>query len=384
MGRFSYIDTESQLASFCEQASSADVLAVDTEFMREKTYYPRLCLLQVATREQIACIDPLAISKLDPLWRLFANRDCVKVLHAARQDIEVIFQASGQASGTLLAPVFDTQVAAALCGYGDQIGYANLVEEILGIQLDKSMTRTDWSRRPLPQDALEYAADDVRHLFEVHEHLVRRLDEHGRLEWLEPEMHALLDESQYQPDPSRAWQRVKGMQRLKPRQIARLQALAAWREEEAMRADRPRQWILRDEAMIFMAQRPPKNTADVANVRGVEEKTARKFGETIVSLMESAENAEPPADIPGKKHKLDLGQEAQLDLLMAALRKLAADAELAPASIASRKDLEKLVRGDMDAPVLKGWRRAAAGDRLLEVLAGKLTLRSDGDAVTFE
>ncbi len=362
MGRFSYIDTEIQLAAFCKQAAAADVLAVDTEFMREKTYYPRLCLLQVATHEQIACIDPFSISNLDPLWQLFANRECVKVLHAARQDIEVIFQASGQASGTLLAPVFDTQVAAALCGYGDQIGYANLVEEILGIQLDKSMTRTDWSRRPLPQDALEYAADDVRHLFEVHEHLVRKLDEHGRLKWLEPEMHALLDESQYQPDPSRAWQRVKGMQRLKPRQVARLQALAAWREEEAMRADRPRQWILRDEAMIFMAQRPPKTVDDIAGVRGVEEKTARKFGTTIISLMESAENAEPPADLPGKKNRLDPGQEAQLDLLMAALRKLAADAELAPASIASRKDLEKLIRGDMDAPVLKGWRKAAAGD----------------------
>lgn len=380
MGRFNYIDTAGQLAVFCEQAASADILAVDTEFMREKTYFPRLCLLQVAMREQIACIDPLAVSDLGPLWKLFENPDCVKVLHAARQDMEVIYQASG----AILAPVFDTQVAAALCGFGDQMGYANLVEEILGIQLDKSMTRTDWSRRPLPQDALEYAADDVRHLFEVYEHLVRRLDEHGRLEWLEPEMQSLLDKSQYEPDASQAWRRVKGMQRLKPRQIARLQALAAWREAEAMRADRPRQWILRDEAMVFMSQRPPKTPDDVAGVRSVEEKTAGKFGNTIVEILNAAEHAEPPADLPGRKHKLDLEQEAQLDLLMAALRKLAADAELAPASIASRKDLEKLVRGERDSPVMKGWRKAAAGDRLLEVLAGKLAVRSTGNDVKFE
>lgn len=380
MGRFSYIDTDNQLASFCKQAASADTLAIDTEFMREKTYFPRLCLLQVATREQIACIDPLAISQLDPLWALFENPDCVKVLHAARQDIEVIFQASG----AILAPVFDTQVAAALCGYGDQIGYANLVEEVLGIQLDKSMTRADWSRRPLSQDALEYAADDVRHLFQVYEHLFQRLDERGRLEWLEPEMRSLLDKEQYVPDPSQAWRRVKGMQRLKPRQVARLQALAAWREDEAIRADRPRQWILRDEALIFMSQRPPRTPEDIASVRGVDEKIARKFAEIILARLEAAESAEAPADIPGKKQRLDSGQEAQLDILMSALKKLAADAELAPASIASRKDLEKLVRGEKDSPVLKGWRKAAAGDRLLEVLEGKLALRSADKDVQFE
>ena len=380
MGRFTFIDTDSQLVAFCNQAASARILAVDTEFMRERTYYPRLCLLQVATPEHIACIDPLALGSLDPLWKLFENDECVKILHAARQDIEVIYQASG----SILAPVFDTQVAAALCGFGDQIGYANLVEEILGIQLDKSMTRTDWSKRPLPQDALEYAADDVRHLFEAHTHLVQRLEDHGRLEWLEPEMLSLLDKRQYEADSSQAWRRVKGVQRLKPRQVARLQKLAEWREEEAMRADRPRQWIIKDEAMVFMSQRPPRTREDIAAVRGVEEKTARKFADAILESLQAGENSEPPADLPGRKEKLDPGQEAQLDLLMAALRKLAADAQLAPASIASRKDLEKLVRGDMDAPVLKGWRRAAAGDRLLDVLAGRTSLRAAGDELNFE
>lgn len=380
MGRFTFIDTESQLAAFCKQAASASILAVDTEFMRERTYYPRLCLLQVATPEHIACIDPLALGSLAPLWKLFENPECVKILHAARQDIEVIYQASG----AILAPVFDTQVAAALCGYGDQIGYANLVEEILGVQLDKSMTRTDWSRRPLPQDALEYAADDVRHLFDVQKHLVKRLEDHGRLEWLEPEMLSLLDKQQYEPDSSQAWRRVKGVQRLKPRQVARLQKLAEWREEEAMRADRPRQWIIKDEALVFMSQRPPRTKEEIAGVRGVEEKTARKFADTILEALQAGEKADPPTDLPGRKHKLDPGQEAQLDMLMAALRKLAADAELAPASIASRKDLEKLVRGDMDTPVLKGWRKAAAGDRLLDVLAGRISLRATGDELSFE
>ena len=380
MARHLLIDTTQKLHDFIDRTGHAGRLGIDTEFMREKTYYPKLCLVQLATEDQIACIDPLAIPDLSELWDWITDPSMLKVLHSGRQDLEVVFQASGR----ILAPVFDTQIAAALCGHGDQVGYANLVQERLGIELDKSMTRTDWSRRPLPQEALDYAAEDVRHLFTLQDQLVETLDQRGRLGWLEPEFDALLDESNYRVDTSCAWRRVKGSQRLKPRQLARLAAMADWRETEAMRLDRPRQWLVKDDALVFMAQRPPKSVDDIAKVRSVDDKTAQRHGEAILKAIESGENAEPPSDSGSMKTRLTAAEDAQLDLLMAVLKKTAAEIELSSASLSSRKELEKLVRGERDTPVLKGWRKAAVGDLLLDVLEGKVALRAGIDGLLVE
>jgi ribonuclease D len=377
MSRFVLIETDSALHDFLHQIDAATRIMLDTEFIREKTYYPKACLIQVAGDEQIACIDPLALQDLEPLWEFLADTKRTKVFHAGRQDMEIIYQASGRLPG----PVFDTQVAAALCGYGDQVGYANLVREVLGVDLDKSMTRADWSARPLPQDALTYAADDVRYLAAVDTHLRERFEQLKRTHWLEPEMAALTDPVTYDANPAEAWRRIRGARRLKPAQVAVLQALAAWRETEAMQRNRPRKWILKDDALVFMAQRPPSSIAAISSVRGIEERDVERHGEAILKAIESANDAAPPDNLPVDKERLTPAQEAQVDLLMAVLRHAAAEAELSPASIGTRKDLERLLRGEMKLDILSGWRRAAVGDQLLAVLAGKQAVRCEGDRI---
>lgn len=379
MPQFAFIDTAPALRAFLDDTATANVVALDTEFIREKTYYPRLCLLQVAADERIACIDPLVLQEADlaPLWNRLADPGTLVLLHAGRQDLEVIFQASGRIPAT----VFDTQIAAALCGHGDQVGYATLVRDILGIEVDKSMTRADWSRRPLPNEALEYAADDVRYLHALYTHFDTRLEGLGRRAWLQPEVAALVAPSQYEPDPANAWRRIRAAAKMKPKEVAVLRALAEWREREAMRVDRPRQWLLKDDALVFIAQRPPKNVAALIAVRGVEEGFASRHGETLLSLIETARQAQPPSDLPQMRERLTPAEEAQTDLLMAALKAIAAENELAPASISSRKEIERLVRGDRDIDLLRGWRLAAAGARLLDVLEARAALMAAHDGV---
>lgn len=379
MPRFAFIDTPAALQQFLDGIASANSIALDTEFIREKTYYPRLCLVQLAAAGEIACIDPLALEDLGPLWKRLADPETVVLLHAGRQDLEVIFQASG----SIPARVFDTQIAAALCGYGDQTGYATLVRDIVGVDLDKSMTRADWAHRPLSQDALEYAADDVRHLHVLQEHLAQRLEQLGRTDWLAPELEALVEPSQYRPEPANAWRRIRAAAKLKPKEVAILRALAEWREHEAMRVDRPRQWLLKDDTLVFIAQRPPKNLAALISVRGVEEGFASRNGETLLKIIEAARGAPPPDDLPQMRERLTAAEEALTDLLMAALKAIATANELAPASIANRKEIERLVRGDRNLDILKGWRRAAAGLKLVDVLEGRLGMMARDGGVAF-
>jgi len=379
MPRFTFIDTPDALREYLDEIDGARSIALDTEFIREKTYYPRLCLIQIAANDRIACIDPLVLDDLAPLWDRLAQPETLVLLHAGRQDLEVIYQACGK----IPAPVFDTQIAAALCGYGDQTGYAALVREVLDIELDKSMTRADWSRRPLSKEALEYAADDVRHLHVIYEHLLDRLKALGREDWLAPELESLTEPSQYAPDPAHAWRRIRAAAKLKPKEVVILRALAEWREREAMRVDRPRQWLLKDDVLIFIAQRPPRNIAELIAVRGVEEGFASRHGEKLLELIETARNEPPPEDLPTMRDRLTPAEEAQADLLMAALKAMAADNGLAPASIANRKEIERLVRGDRELDVLRGWRRAAAGLKLVDILEGRLGLLATPEGIRF-
>ncbi len=376
MAKTEFINQPEALAEFVSAIQDSDWLAVDTEFLREDTYWPILCLIQVAAGDRLACIDPLALSEQDmaPFRELMLDPARIKVFHAARQDLEVFHRSWG----ALPTPVFDTQIAASMLGHGDQIGYANLVQTVCGIELAKGHTRTDWRTRPLSAHAIEYAADDVRYLGPVYERLLDDLERTGRREWLEEEFKTLCDERLYLPDPDNAWRRVKGYRKLRPKQLAILTGLAEWREQEAVARDRPRRWIMKDEAMVDLARRQPASVEDMADMRDVPPAVRQKHGETIVAIVKSGQDRTPPA-MAATPDRLTPAQDAQVDALMALLRARCAEHEMSPAQVATRKHLEALVRGDRDIPLLKGWRAAMAGRDLEKLLQGELSLRMDGE-----
>jgi ribonuclease D len=354
-------------------------LALDTEFMRERTYYPKLCLLQIATGDLTVCIDPLAVNTLDPVLDLLFHQATVKVLHAARQDLEIFYHLTGRVP----APIFDTQVAASFIGLGAQSGYAAVVEAILGVKLDKSQTRTDWQQRPLPPAALQYAANDVRYLARVYQRIEARLSEIDRREWAQAEMTSLTDSATYAPNPNSAWQRVRGIKRLKnkPAALSRVQALAAWREKTAMAANRPRQWILRDDALLGVARQAPVTPEELAAVRGVTPGLVKRRGQSILQVITAAAGS---ADAALSSAPSGPAQDAALDLLMALVRLKSAEQGISPAQLATRDELKQLLRGERDLDVLRDWRKQTVGQDLLALLAGKISLRVVGGRAVLE
>lgn len=366
-----YIDSTSGLQELCATLQRHPWLTLDTEFIREKTYRPRLCLLQVANPEVVACIDPLAVTDLTPLLDLLYDPHITKVLHAARQDLEIFYELRGQ----LPQPIFDTQIAATLLGQGDQIGYAALVLEELGIPLDKGHARTDWCQRPLDEGQLSYAADDVRHLREVYQRQQQRLEAMGRLEWLTEDFNALTDPDLYRNHPERAWQRIKGANRLKGVQLGVLQQLAAWREERAQQLDKPRRWIVGDDQLLDMARLMPQQQNQLDRLRGLEEGTKRRYAEEWFKVIAAAKQL-PREAWPVMKEgpRLASSQEPVVDALMALLREYCDMAQVTPAAVASRRDLERLVLGDREVPLLHGWRYAIAGEQLSAFLRGETAI----------
>jgi len=366
-----YIDSTPELERFCLQLAGADWIALDTEFLREKTYYPKLCLLQVATPDSVACIDPLALDSLDLILDLVFDAGVTKVMHSARQDMEIFYHLRGAAP----APVFDTQIAALLLGYPDQIGYGNLVSEVLNVQLEKLHTRADWSVRPLTQDQIGYAADDVIYLVDVYRKLHTRLAERGRLEWLDEDFARLSSDALYSNPPEDAWLRVKGGNRLKGDALAVLQALAGWRETLAQQRDRPRGWILRDDALLEIARHRPTSLEALGRIRGIQEAFIRHNGEQVIGLVAAA-GRQPPAPFPdaGSRLKLTPEQDAVVDVMSAVVRISGIEHALNPAVLATRKQLERLVCGDADVDIMHGWRRKLVGDRLQALLEGELSL----------
>ena len=266
------ITTAEQLAAAVFRMRGATRLALDTEFMRERTYYPQLCLIQIATDADCVLVDPLNGLDLTELLELLAEPGRVKVVHAARQDLEVLYLAGGHVP----LPVFDTQIAAALVGLAPQIGYAELVARQLGHSIDKGQTRTDWSRRPLTPEQLAYAADDVHHLLELHKSLVAELQKRGRQHWLDEDASAFADETLYRTEPADAWRRLKGIGRLKPTERAIARAVARWREERAIASDKPRGWILPDETLLGIAVAAPHDLDTLASVRSLQPAVLRK------------------------------------------------------------------------------------------------------------
>lgn len=373
------VSDKAGLAALVDRLRQADWVALDTEFMRERTYFPQLCLIQVATADDLACIDPMACEDLTPLAPLLADTSVIKVFHAASQDLEVLYQAVGE----MPRPVFDTQVAAALLGHADQIGYARLVEDVLGVRLEKAHSRTDWSRRPLSADEIDYAADDVRYLTGAYTALRDELEARGRLAWLAPEFEAMTDPARYTPDPDNAWRRVKGVRKLRAGQQRALAQLAAWRERTAVDSDRPRGWIIKDDVLVDLARRRPRDAGELARVRGLADATRRKQEAAILACIAAAAD-EPSEALIGPGQPLDAGGQALVDLLTCGLKARAAEAEISAGALATRKDLESLVSGERDLPILRGWRRAAAGERLLALLEGRALLRADGNSVVLE
>ena len=369
-----FVDTPESLSDLAARLAGSEWLALDTEFIREKTYWPKLCLIQVCNGEIAAAIDVLALPDLKPLLDVLFDGRILKVFHAARQDLEIFLHDWGQ----IPLPLFDTQPAAALLGYGDQVGYARIVTEVLGVDLPKDQSRTDWSLRPLEQAQVRYALDDVIYLGRIYTDMRGRLSDRERLQWLATDFADLADPATYLPAPMRMWKKVKGRQSLRGVQLAVLQRLAAWREERARELDRPRKWILKDEVLTDLARRAPRDLTQLGKIRGLEPGVIRNQGEQLLKLIAEARELPreqwPSEGRPGAplSHK----QEAMVDLLSAGLRLIADQHQLSPSAIATRKELEKLVRGDQDTELLHGWRRAVAGEPLLAVMAGELTIKA--------
>jgi len=366
-----YIDTAAELDSFCDVLRTADWIVLDTEFLREKTYYPKLCLLQVATPDSVACIDPLALDELAPLLGILFDEGITKVMHSGRQDMEIFYHLAGK----LPSPVFDTQIAALMLGYPEQVGYASLVKEELGIELDKLHTRADWTQRPLSDDQIQYAADDVIYLVEIYQRLSEKLAALGRRDWLLEDFQRLTDADLYNNPPADAWQKVKGGNRLRGDSLSIMQTLAGWREQMAQQKNRPKGWILRDDALIDISRHRPASLEALAKIRGLSDGLVRNSGNKIVELVREATGKTPiPFPDKGKHAKLSPDQNALVDVMMALVRLSGEHNDLNPAVLATRKQLEKLVLGDQDAAVVQGWRKKFVGEQLLAFLGGDLKL----------
>ena len=378
---FDYISTSQQLNALLTRLETAKWVTLDTEFIREKTYYPRLCLIQIGSADTLACIDPLAIDDLQPFFTWLQDPKRVKVLHAAWQDME-IFHYLG--NGKLPTPLFDTQIAAAVLGMGDQLGYGRLVESLLGVSLDKSQSRTDWSRRPLSKAQLEYAIDDVCYLRDVYLQLQGQLEKLGRMKWLEKPFQKLADPHTYTIDPRTSWEKVKGLQILKPQQLAVLRELAAWREQRALHKDLPRRWLLSDEILLDMARMQPDSPAALRHIRGLsDEQIERSAGEWLncIALGKSIPKSECP-QLP-RRRKLDANMNVVADLLTVILNQVANEHGISAQMIATRAQIEKMLEEGRTI-LADDWRGALVNDAFTNVLSGNNVVRVRNHQVVFE
>jgi ribonuclease D len=356
------ITSTAALAALAERLAAAPAIGLDTEFLRERTYRAELCLIQVSDSNEAACVDPLALTDLAPLARVLTAAQTVKVMHASRQDIEVLLPAAG-----FMQPVFDTQIAAALTGLPAQIGYGELVRRVLGRELPKGHTRTDWTQRPLSPEQIEYALDDVRYLLPLKSQLEEQLDQLGRGEWLQQELAELGDATGFAIDPSRAWLRVKGLRGLDPGRTRLARELAAWRERRAVDRNRPRGWILDDAVLREVVQRVPRTLEALGVIADMPRAVVERSGAEILKLVQDAEIANPPPALPARTRP-DPSLTALVKKLSVVNQATAAELSLSPEVLATRRDLEQLAEGQRDVAVLQGWRKGVIGDRLLAAL----------------
>jgi ribonuclease D len=355
-------DTADAVTDLATRVAAHTSIGLDTEFLRERTYRAELCLIQVSSGDDAACIDPIAVTALGALAAPLTAPGVVKVMHASRQDLEVLLPAVG-----LVRPVFDTQIAAALAGFPAQVGYAELVRRLLGVELSKAHTRTDWSRRPLSTEQIEYALDDVRHLIPLKLALEERLEKLRRLTWLAEELVPLADAGALATDPDEAWRRLKGLRGLDPARERLARGLAAWRERRAMERNRPRGWILDDAALRELVLRVPRSLAALEGIPAVPAGVVRHCGGELLACIAAAEvpDPAPPLDV---RQRPDPAKSALVKKLGAVNQAAATELGVGPEVLATRRDLERLAEGEKDIAALRGWRRAVIGERLLGAL----------------
>jgi len=356
------VTTSAALAELGSRLETLQAIGLDTEFLRERTYRAELCLLQLSAASDASCVDPLALTDLTPLARALTAPGTIKVMHASRQDIEVLLPVIG-----LVRPVFDTQIAAALAGLPAQVGYAELVRRLIGRELAKTHTRTDWSRRPLSPEQIEYALDDVRYLLPLKSLLEEQLEKCGRLQWLTEELDALEDARSFTTEPDQAWQRVKGLHGLDEARLRLAQQLAAWRERRAIERNRPRGWILADDALREIVLRVPRSMEALSTIAEVPAGVVKHCADELLACIRAADITDPPPALQGRPRPDPL-KTALVKKLGALNQTVAADLGLSPEILATRRDLEQLAQGRQDIAILKGWRRRVIGERLLAAL----------------
>jgi ribonuclease D len=356
------INDRAGLAQLCERLQGAESIGLDTEFLRERTYFAQLCLLQLSVEDGAYCVDTLALRDLGPLRASLNHALPSKVLHAARQDLEVLWPAIGPVTG-----LFDTQVAAALIGLPAQIGYGELVLRLLSTTLHKAETRTDWSRRPLSTAQLEYALDDVRYLLPLRDRLQSRLQQLGRWQWFQQEMAELDAIGSFEADPDQAWHRFKGFNELDPERARLAVGLTKWREQRAISADRPRNWILPDAALRDIVQRAPRSLQELANTAELTDGMLNHSGPQILAVIDEARLPAQLAPLP-QRQRPDPQTTAAVRKLSQLAQQIGRELGVAPEILATRREMERLVSGSRDGSVLKGWRREVIGERLLGAL----------------
>lgn len=375
------ITEQKPLEKFCASLKGCEFITVDTEFLREKTYYPKLCLIQIGhPNGEAAAIDTLAEGlDLAPVYDLLFNPKILKVFHAARQDLEIFFNLTGK----VVAPLFDTQIAAMVCGYGDSVGYEALVRNITGHGLDKSVQYTNWSNRPLSDKQIAYALGDVTYLVGVYERLSAELDKRGRTQWVYEEEEILADPNTYSNDPYEAWRRVK-VKSPKPKMLAVLREIAAWRELRAQDKDLPKSWVMRDETLADMAAQIPKDVKGLKKIRNMPGDLAEgRHGKKLLDLIKVAISSNPDTwPKPEKKNHLPSKLSATIDILKMLLKIQAAEHGVATKLLSSTEDLEALALDDnANIPALKGWRYEIFGREALAVKHGALAVGLKGSRI---
>ncbi|MEO7386842.1 MAG: HRDC domain-containing protein [Gammaproteobacteria bacterium] len=355
------VDQPHSLAAACDVIAAAELISIDTEFVRTTQFSPRLCLTQIAAGDQVFCIDELASVDTSPVWDVLCSGRGLRIVHAAKQDMEVAWVRHKR----LPNPLFDTQIAAALVGHPAQVGYAGLVKALLDIDVDKTHTRADWSLRPLAPELIHYAASDVVHLPVVYGLLREQLEKLGRYEWAVEDSARLVDPGLYIVDPDEAWRRLAGLPRLPVPAQLRARRLARWREESAFRTDRPRQWILSDKSLLDIAMRRPRSEAELAACAEVAPGMARRQGETILKELEAAAAEYESGTNLVQEARPELVDPEQLKRLGKVVEAVANSLSLAPEILATRKDLTAAIRGDQNIRPMAGWRRSVIGEPLL-------------------
>ena len=377
------ITEQKDLEEFCAGLAGLDFITIDTEFLREKTYYPKLCLVQVGTPDgRAAAIDPIEGQDMDltPLFDLLCNAKLLKVIHAGRQDLEIFFRLTGK----VVQPFFDTQIAAMVCGYGDSVGYESLVRNITGHSLDKSVQFTNWSNRPLSKRQVDYALGDVTYLVGIYKHLAAELAKRGRTDWVFQEEEILADPATYENHPENAWERIK-LRSPKPKMLAILRELAAWRELRAQEKDIPRTWVMRDETLADMAAQAPRTPEDLAKIRNMSEEQAKgQTGQILLEAIGRALNSDKSTwPKPERKDPLPPTASNTVDILRMLLKIQCTEHGVASKLVASKEDIEAIALDDAaDVPALRGWRFEIFGRDALALKKGDLAIGLKGSKIT--